>query len=33
MERLDRRKNEALVVVAFGTGTLMACFGIALALL
>jgi hypothetical protein len=33
MERLDRRKNEALVAVALGTGTLIACFSIALTLL
>jgi hypothetical protein len=32
MEELDRRKNEALVAVTLCTGTLIACFGIALAL-
>ena len=30
---LDRRKGEALVAVTLCTGTLIACFGIALALL
>jgi hypothetical protein len=33
MEELDRRKEEALVAVALCTGTLIACFGITLALL
>jgi hypothetical protein len=32
-ERVDRRKEEALVAVTLCTGTLIACFGIALALL
>ena len=33
MEELDRRKEEALIAVSLCTGTLIACFGIALALL
>jgi hypothetical protein len=33
MEELDRRKNEALVAVTLCTGTLIACFGIVLAML
>jgi hypothetical protein len=33
MEELDRRKQEALVAVSLCTGTLIACFSIALALL
>ena len=33
MEDLDRRKEEALVAVSLCTGTLIACFSIALALL
>jgi hypothetical protein len=33
MEELDRRKEEALVAVTLCTGTLIACFSIALALL
>jgi len=33
MEELDRRMEEALVAVTLRTGTLIACFGIALALL
>jgi hypothetical protein len=33
MDELDRRKEEALVVVSLSTATLIACFGIALALL
>jgi hypothetical protein len=33
MEELDRRKEEALVAVSLCTGMLIACFGIALALL
>jgi len=33
MEEFDRRKEEALIAVSLCTGTLIACFGIALALL
>jgi hypothetical protein len=33
MEELDKRKEQALVVVSLGTATLVACFGIALAVL
>jgi hypothetical protein len=33
MEDLDRRKQEALVAVSLCTGTLIACFSIALAML
>ena len=33
MEDLDKRKNEALVAVALCTGTLIACFGVAFALI
>ena len=33
MKELDRRKEEALVVVSLSTATLIACFGIVLALL
>jgi hypothetical protein len=33
MDELDRRKEEALVVVSLSTAMLIACFGIALALL
>ena len=33
MEQLDKRKNVALVALALCTGTLITCFGIALALI
>ena len=33
MNELDKRKEEALVVLSLSTATLIACFGIALALL
>jgi hypothetical protein len=33
MEELDKRKEEALVAVSLCTATLIACFGLALALL
>jgi hypothetical protein len=33
MEDLDKRREEALVVVSLSTATLIACFGIAFALL
>jgi hypothetical protein len=33
MDNLEKRKEEALVVVSLSTATLITCFGIALALL
>jgi hypothetical protein len=33
MDELDKHREEALVVVSLSTATLIACFGIALALL
>ena len=33
MDDLDKRKQEALVAVSLCTGTLIACFAVALALL
>jgi hypothetical protein len=33
MDKLDKQKEEALIVVSLSTATLIACFGLALALI